>query len=94
MSDQQKKAGARRRAALAKLTKSEPPAQFKTDDELTVEDQLSMIQGGARPETDAYKDHRRLAATAAGIDPDDADPADLAAWSPDDHLKAIRTNRH
>lgn len=56
---------------MSKTTK--PPRRFKRMDELTVGEILEQQRTGVQVETEAYREHRRQALAAAGIE-DESDP--------------------
>jgi hypothetical protein len=66
--------------------------RYKDDHEMTPGDWLELAGSGKRSERDEYREARRQALEAAGLEPDDDNgpPADIGEWTADDHLNDIR----
>jgi hypothetical protein len=78
-----------------------PPERFKKREDLTVDEQLAAIQAQKRGdpaprfETDEYRQARREALEAAGLDPDDDAEESMALedMTPEDHFNRIRRTK-
>lgn len=68
------------------------PDRYVPQEEWSVADHLEHRASGRRPETDAYREHRRRALEAAGLADEAAELDDrpMTGMSVADHLDAIR----
>jgi hypothetical protein len=75
---------------------SKPPQRWKAREHYDPADALREIQAHRRgqefrAETDEYREYKRDALAAAGLDDDDAPTAKpIADWQPQDHLEDLR----
>jgi hypothetical protein len=67
---------------------TDPPRRHKSDEEMTVGDWAAFQRTGERPERDEYRQARREALEAAGLEPDDdaKGPTALEDMTPEDHF--------
>ena len=66
------------------------PERFKERDRWTVAEILRHAQTGEKPESDEYREARRVALVDAGLEPDDPTDKPVEEWSSDDHLAEIQ----
>lgn len=69
--------------------------RYKSDEEMTVGDLVHFQRTGERPERDEYRQARREALEAAGLEVDDGGgpPAELEDMNVDDHARRIYSDR-